>query len=327
MDSRKIKILVIAVAVLFLIENSYALIGWVAFKAIAGPIIKEGFKLLAKLWISITGKTAIQFLEGIFDNIPSLLTTNPPLSEITSGMFFFIKIITPFYILTILILAIYILMVSHSIRGRAKAKSMLTKLIIGLVLISISPGILGILFIISENLAKALMTMGATTGIDGLREVSSSLYWMFNWLTILHRTGGVEIFALNIAIMMALVVVILLRQVMVILFGMLLPLAFFFYLFYPTKHIGKDLFVQIFVWTFMPVTWALSLVIIGIGMSAMPSYIPEFYIFIGAFFFFLGSPMLIMGVADWLSFIVLFFEILQAAPLSIGAVVIDETLK
>lgn len=327
MDKKGIKIFVLLAIILLLSVNALAQLGALMLRGIAGAAIAEGFKLLAKTWIASSGWEALSFLEAIFDNLPLLLTTNPPMSEITSGMFFFIKIIAPFYILAIVILALYILMASSSVRGRAKAKSMLTNLIIGLVLISLSPGVLGILFIVSENLAKALISMGANAGISALKGASGGLYEKFWKLTLIHRTGGVELFAIHTTLLFGLTTLLLLRHVMVILFGMLLPLAFFLYLFYPTKHIGKGLFVQVFLWTFMPIAWILALVIIGTVIGSIPTYIPEFYILIAALFFFIGSPMMILGVGDWLAFLVFLFEVLQAAPLSIGAVVIDETMK
>ncbi len=323
---KKIKIFVLLTAIL-LLSTSVNAIGALVI-GIIDVALAEGFKLLAKGWIVTSGWQVVGlFYEKIFDSFPLLLTTNPPLSEITPGIFFFIKIIAPFYILAILVLALYILIASSDVRRRAKAKSLLSNLIIGLVLISISPFVLGILFIISENLAKVLMSMGGTTGIDVLEGASSGLYNKFWKLTLIHRTGGIELFAIHATLLFGLTVLLLLRHAMVILFGMLLPLAFFLYSFYPTKRIGKDLFIQAFLWTFMPVAWTLALVIIGIGIGSMPSYIPEFYILIGALFFFIGSPMMILGVGDWLAFLVFLFEVLQAAPLSIGAVVIDETMK
>lgn len=319
--SRIFTLLVVILLLSTLVNAGGALLG------IIDVAIKEGLKLVAKGWIVSTGWQVIDFYEKIFDSFPLLLTTNPPMSEITSGMFFFIKIIAPFYILAIVILALYILMASSSMRGRAKAKSMLTNLIIGLVLISLSPGVLKVFFIISENLANALISMGANAGISALKGASGGLYEKFWKLTLIHRTGGIELFAIHTTLLFGLTLLLLLRHVMVILFGMLLPLAFFLYLFYPTKHIGKGLFMQTFLWTFMPIAWILALVIIGTVIGSIPSYIPEFYILIAALFFFIGSPMMILGVGDWLAFLVFLFEVLQAAPLSIGAVVIDETMK
>lgn len=319
--------IIISLTVILMLSTSVTAFGAAALGLI-DVLLAEAIKLVAKGWIvSSAWQVLGLFLERIFDSIPLLLTSNPPLSEITPGMFFFIKIIAPFYISAILFLTLYLIIISASASGRAKAKGMLTSMVLGLILISISPVVLKILLMISETFSKALMPMGASMGINVLTEATGGLYNMFWKLTMVHRTGGVELEALHVTLVLALMVVLLLRQVMVILFGMLLPLAFFFYSFHSTKHIGKDLFVQSFLWIFMPVAWVLSLVIIGSMTSYIPPIIPEIYVSIGAFFFFLGSPMLLMGVSEWLSFIVLFFEILQAAPLSIGVVIVDETMK
>ncbi|MCK4492289.1 MAG: hypothetical protein KAU03_06670, partial [Candidatus Altiarchaeales archaeon] len=126
-----------------------------------GEAIAEVCKMAAKTWVVLTAYRGVTFLEGIFDNIDSLLTTNPPVGEIFTGMWFFMRIIAPFYILAILILAIYLLIGSSSPRSRAKAKSVLSKVIVGVVLISISPAFLKILFLIAESLTRALMPVGA----------------------------------------------------------------------------------------------------------------------------------------------------------------------
>ncbi len=345
MDKKNIKVLALFTAIISLCGNASAQLGYLLFK-ILDPLIEEYWKTLSRWWIIESGEKASGFLEAIFGGFQSLLTEKVPMSAITPEMWFFIKIIVPFYVLAIVILAVYISMTPGSVRGRAKAKSMLLKLIIGAVLISISPWILEVLFIISENLAKALWGMGAAGGVNIVKGASSGvegaeidrldlvrprerlgLYGVFADLSALHRTGGIEIFALQFTLLLGLISLILIRQVMVIIFGILLPVAFFLYFFYPTKHIGKDMFIQTFLWTFTPVAWTLALVVIGIVHGALPVYIPELYMLIGAFLFFIGSPMLIMGVGEWLAFLVLLFEVIQAAPLSMGIVIVDETMK
>jgi hypothetical protein len=302
----------------------FGAVGKAAF--LVGELVTELIKFISKGWIIATAYRGITFLEGIFDNIENLISTNPPMSEIFPGMLFFMKIIAPLYILAIVALAIYFLIGSGSASNRAKARSMLSKLLISLVLVSISPAVLSILFAISENLVKALLSIGAATGISMIREASGGLWYRFWTLVLIHREGGLEIFALESVMITGLMALLLFRHVMVILLGMLMPLSLLLYSFHPTKHVGKDLLIQIFLWTFVPVFWALSLVILGYVAGNVP-YIPDFYVFMGAFFFFMSSPMLIMGLGDFLGTLVFMFELLQAAPLSIGAVVLDETMK
>lgn len=337
MDKKRIKTLIVVNAIILLSEcvsasgMATAVKGiWKGLKIVPFLIaeaIAEAFKQISKWWIWLTAKTAIGFFEAIFENMEYLITLNPPMGEIFPGMLFFMKIIAPFYIFAILFIAIYIIIGSGSARAIAKAKSILGKLVIGLILVTLSPLILQIVLLISENLTKTIMSGGAGLGISAMKNASSNLFGKFTWLCIIHREGGLEVFTFNSVMLTGLITMLFLRQVMVVLFGMLVPLSLVMYSFYPTKNVGKDLLVQAFLWAFTPVAWALSLVIIGSVISSIPTYVPEFYISLGAFFFFIGSPMLIMGVGDWLANLVFMFELLQAAPLSIAAVVLDETLK
>jgi len=330
----KLKLLVvlgvITTILIILSTNSYGIVGGVvAFLAelAFGQVIKELFKILAKVWMINTAKAAtIDFLEKIYDNLPYLLKNQPAINEIWKGMFFFMNLIILFYAVSIIGLGIYAFVASTSYRKRAKAKMMISKLFLSLVIFIISPGILQLLFIISEILARYLFSLGAEAGIGVLKSGGESLYDVFWKFTLVQRTGGVEMFALYITLLLGILTVVLLREAMVILFGMLLPLGVFLYSIHPTEKIGKGLIIQTILWTFVPVVWALALLILKISASTI-SYVPLFYVHLAAIFFFLGAPILILGVSDWLSFLVLLFEILQAAPLSIGVVVIDETLK
>ena len=96
------------------------------------------------------------------DNIQSHILQNPPIySEGFKSMFgFFVSMIQPFYIIAIIITAFYIMFVSDSYVRRSKAKSLLGKLVAGLIITSFSLPILWMLFGMSESVTKSILNQG-----------------------------------------------------------------------------------------------------------------------------------------------------------------------
>jgi len=105
------------------------------------------------------------------------------------------------------------------------------------------------------------------------------------------------------------------------------PLIIFLNLFYPTRGLGKTLLNQVFMVTFVQIIWAIALVVIAVVISSdMPlkSEIPQIYIDLSCYFFFMLSPLIILGIADWFGIVVLIIDSLTTGPLCVGPVVMDE---
>lgn len=96
------------------------------------------------------------------NNITSHILQNPPVySEGFRSMIgFFISLIQPFYILAIILTAFYIMFVSDSYVRRSKAKAMLGKLVVGLIITSFSLPVLWTFFSMSEAVTSSILNQG-----------------------------------------------------------------------------------------------------------------------------------------------------------------------
>jgi len=270
-----------------------------------------------------------KFYMSVFDNMPSIISANPPIWSIKHFMGFFINLLQPFYTLAIILTGFYIIFVSQSPKNRAKAKFWFGKLIIGLILISISPLIVKLMFYISGTLTKQIMNLAdIDLALGSFKAGMGKLWSMFKWLTIIHRYGGMDIFLFDTSLLMMIYIILVIRYIMVGILAVLLPVTILLYSWDITRHMGKTIIEQTIIWTFMQIGWAVGLIVVSISIATLPSVaeqIPEQYIYITSIVFIIASPFMILGVMNWLGFGILTFEIVQAAPLSTGAVVFGET--
>jgi len=146
--------------------------------AVAQETAKGGFKNFLKsgellssemrtlyfsVFILMMGHNLLREAEtDLSTNIYDYILQNPPVySEGFRSMIgFFISLIQPFYILAIILTAFYIMFVSDSYVKRSKAKSMLEKLIVGLIIMSFSLPLLWIFFGVSEAVTASILNQG-----------------------------------------------------------------------------------------------------------------------------------------------------------------------
>jgi len=289
----------------------------------------EAAKFSRKGLIIWSGSLVHDFYLSIYPNMPTLITANPPMWSIKHFMGFFINLIEPFYIVAIMLTGFYIIFVSQSPVNRAKAKKWFGKLIIGLVLISISPLLVEVLYFISSNLSKQIMNLAdVELALGSFKAASQGLWDMFKYLTMIHRYGGVEIFLIDTVVMMALYLIMFMRYIMAGLLAVLLPAALFFYSWDLTRNVGKMMFEQLIIWIFMQMGWAVGLVIVSVAVVTLPSVAPSMpieFLYITSLLFMMAVPFMILGVMNWMGLSIFMFEVVQAAPLSSGAVLFGET--
>ncbi len=96
------------------------------------------------------------------ENMVEYIVVNPePLDAgIRNVLHFFVLILVPAYILAIVFLGVYLLFLSSSPKGRARAKSMLARLVVGMILVSASPEILSIFFDVSTGVTESILSHG-----------------------------------------------------------------------------------------------------------------------------------------------------------------------
>ena len=302
-------------------------------KSFAKVLGEEAVKGISKGWMIWMCQDLYTFLSSITGHLREYIIANPPIDDLKGVQGFFIALMQPFFVLGIVLTSAYLLLYSESPRGRAKAKAVLVRLVYALVLVSLSPLIIMLLITFSSNLSGAIMdyTNVDSTSADSaggiIEEGSGHMHHMFDALTIIHRTGGVELLLLWETFLLIMNFVIAMRYLLVILWSIMFPVTLLLFSFTPTKSIGKKFLHQTFLWIFVQVGWAIAVLLIESsvrGMDiAMPGY-PMAKIGLACLFLFLTTPRVVFGLMDWLSLGVEVVEIVNAAPLSMGALTMDE---
>ena len=105
-------------------------------------------------------------LTGVISDLSQNLTTyilmnpDPLRSDILSTTKFFITLIYPLYILAMIYLAVYVIFISASPTKRSRAKAMLVKLVIGMLLIPSSPHLLALFLDFSTEFTRLTIAQG-----------------------------------------------------------------------------------------------------------------------------------------------------------------------
>lgn len=121
-----------------------------------------------------------------------LVNPDPYQSGLNSALNFFILILIPTYVLAIVLVGVYLLFLSASSKGRARAKSMLSKLVIGVVLLSISPWLLGTFFSLSTAVTRSILDQGKDAEVDMAVGTYMSTMWESYMLTV-QAIAGTEV--------------------------------------------------------------------------------------------------------------------------------------
>jgi hypothetical protein len=151
--NKKILIVIgVLLSIVLLQSHAGAQISW--------TIKRVGYSLLATYY----GSEGWGVLES---NIVDIILLNPPVDELYNLMGIVMKIVFAFYIPAIVFLGSYLLLLSNSPAGRAKAKAMLSKLIIGFIMVSVSPQLIKLLLEISEKLTSSILAFTATDIFSG----------------------------------------------------------------------------------------------------------------------------------------------------------------
>jgi hypothetical protein len=295
---------------------------------LAEVLAGEAVKMVAKIGIALAANDLFDFLAGMTFHLREFIMANPPLEDIKGVQGFFIFLMSPFFTLGIVLTSAYLLLYSESPRGRAKAKGVLARLIYALILVSLSPLIIELLLTMSAGITGIILDH---TDVDFagamVYEGSAHMFWIFRNLTLIQRTGGVELLLLWETFLMIANFVIAMRYLLVILWSILFPVSLLLFSFTPTKRIGKKFMHQTFLWTFVQVGWAIAVLLINASVKGMDEVMPGYptaKIGITCIFLFLAAPRVVFGLMDWLSLGVEVVEIVNIAPLSMGALTMDE---
>ena len=278
------------------------------------------------------GYITVWWFMDMYDHLIDFIKCNPDVTNpiIKNIIGFFIRLIQPFYVLAITVTGAYMIFVSGSSKSRTKAKSILLRLIVGMVVVTMSIFWLNLLFRISEALTNWVLGLADYTMI--INEFKNGIWQvleLFRWLTLFTPFLGVPVLIFGLVLEFAPFFMLAFRYMMVILWAMLFPLTIFFYSFSFTKGMGKAMINQTITWTFSQAMFAFALIALSIGMGCLTSSVPElpvFYIQLASLLMLTAAPMMMFGVMDWLTAgILMFAAVSTAETLVTGTHVMDES--
>ncbi|MBD3262512.1 MAG: hypothetical protein GF334_12740, partial [Candidatus Altiarchaeales archaeon] len=180
-------------------------------------------------------------------------------------------VLIPLYYIQIVVVGMYYIFASMAPGSRAKAKDMLQKLVLSMVLVSVSSGIYTWLVDFSIYLSTEVWDAVENAGIlsqDPFVLFGKALGTGFtlagialgiatgNPLIAIAALGAV--YSLLIVLILPVLMVLAIRIVMLILFYILFPLTIFLYFIPPTKKLGSKLFGMTVTWIFLPVIMAIA---------------------------------------------------------------------
>jgi len=212
-----------------------------------------------------------------YNHVRESVMNNPSLSPgIENVVGIFISLLQPIYILAIVLAALYLLFMHSSIEGRAKAKSLLFKLIISLSVISLSLPILQASIAVSESLTDTILNL---VDLDMIQEIlHDGMYgsWcLMMKMGLLHSELVITFYMILYSIgMWGPYMVIGLRHIMLAFFFMLFPISVALYSFSLSRGLGRRMLELTIVFLFIQVFMAVTVLAISVGTHINPQEIP-----------------------------------------------------
>jgi tetratricopeptide (TPR) repeat protein len=236
-----------------------------------------------------------------------LILWNPDANAMRPLVEGIVNLLAPVYIVAIMLSGIYFLFASVSPAGRARAKNMIQKLILSMVLVTLSMPMYNILLNLSEAISQRILA--------GL-EIQPSLFLGFIGAANLAAVALVSSSTLGLGLVMPVVVylgtvtlaatVVGLRAFLVYLMAALFPITLFLYFFDYTKGFGEKLLNYTMAAIFTQVVQAMVLAIAIISVNAAgdnPDWITAYFMMLigeGAFLMIILSPLITLGLMSWI---------------------------
>ena len=277
-----------------------------AFARLAAMYLERG------LYIFAMGVIFHHMIPSMYTDIIHWILMNPPIidsPDVENMVFFFVHLTYPLYVLAIVLTGLYMLLVSTSPRGRARAKGSLIRLILGMVVIVITIPLIQLLMDVSEGFTSLVLNLAdEEIAISAFRDVINKFFAHFAMLSF---GGGLEMgyMLLFMALIMFIpFITMALRYLMIIFWTLLFPFTILLYSFEFTQGMGKAMLRQTLAWIFVQVLYAFVIVAIAVGVAAVPSTspVPIFFIEYAAVMLLIIVPFIMLGVMDWIAAAIIF---------------------
>jgi len=285
---------------------------------------------------SFVKKVIFERIEEMCNGMDEFILLNPDLRHhnVINSVELFIHLLQPFYLLAIAITAIYLIFLSGSVIGRARAKSTLISLVISFAVIIFTIPILGFLLDFSQFAASFLLDL-VDTQIGSEVVCGEGLHELEHLYSVYMRyvyENPTVIMMFTSMIYLGTFLVLSLRFFMIILWTLFFPFAVFFYAFHFTRNLGRFMLFQTSWWILIQIvgamTW-ISITVAWILLSGNPAFPVSAAVFEIAFaltgmIVMAAMPLFALGIMDWISF--LLFSLSALGEPMIGATigVIDE---
>jgi hypothetical protein len=207
------------------------------------------------------------------NNFDKMILANPSVADPSAPLFnqaladlmgLSIRMLTPVYVLAILAVAYYMLFLQASSHGRAKAKDLLTRLVLSLIFFSASPLLFEALMQVSYALSNAIMSPGS---IEKARTVLQGGIWLFAKIGITDLELAIPFWGSLYAMAWTPYVILHVRYLMITLMGIVFPLGIVLYSFNFMRGIGRKILEQSLVWIFMQVFLSTAVVAIAFSIN------------------------------------------------------------
>ncbi|HDI73302.1 MAG TPA: hypothetical protein ENF58_04140 [Candidatus Altiarchaeales archaeon] len=244
-------------------------------------------------------------MEDFCNNLIAFILLDPPLQNATViGLLnYFILLLQPLYGIAILLTGMYMLFVVGSPRGRARAKSTLIKLIIGIGLITLTLPIIQAILQIIHSISSLLFSFVPDLDTNIFRIGITFFTNYFLTITFFEPMVGVPFLFISIMLPIAVLVVLAVRYLMIILFTVFFPFTVLLYSFYPTKKIGGVIIKQTFLWALVPIVESLVLISTWITYSTISmSPVPEMgaFIIVVSLLLLIFAPLVTIALMNWI---------------------------
>lgn len=300
--------LTISIVLLLLASTVYALPPDFAefLESAADAILKFFSELTRRLILTGMVLTKIDAIgDEFYDNLQAYLLKDPQpdYPEIYSITGYFIRILEPFYVTAMILTGMYLIFFSGSPLGRSRAKSLMLRLFVGMVVISLSLPIMQLLFTLSQDLTRNILSQGPLDigliykpAVNYLKYITADFMWI-------NIAIGIPFLIFTAILTVGMFAILFTRYMLLIFLIIFFPFAVFLGMFRLTRDIGQMIIKQLLFWIFLPVGYALALVIIAAGSQALTDLTPVIsdVVNLSGTMLLIISPLIIFGLMNWLA--------------------------
>lgn len=254
---------------------------------------------------------------------PELIFANGDANPVIEGRVnFFIQLLAPFYLLAFLLLAIYLMFISSSPEGRARAKGSLLRLILSVAFVIFTIPIVQAFLDVSLYITNFIINTNSGNmeiALKVLRTCVDHMWDTIKWkMPYLAFWAMLFIFLFSIILFSTPFIIIGMRYFMILVFTMLFPIGIFLYSIHFTQRLGKSIIRQTILWIFIQPLMAIILAVIGIASTPLLSLVKDSTMETGfglAGFLALGAaPLVMVGIMNWLETLLVLVEAAMEVP-------------